>query len=205
MGYERDQRTRLAKMTPNITRSEDPAPRRPKGRLPGVSAINTIRCVIGINLETSGRNPPWKAARSRGYSSKAIRPIAHSMCMATMIKEGITGPLAFRHRRRGDWRGRRSVHPRGRKYRSILHGCDEIRLPIDQASLRRTSRLHGTNTTSKISTTFEATASNTSPRTRSSCVSGKSESLRSEFPSRADSSRLTAIGAAIGSSNNPPL
>ena len=113
--------------------------------------------------------------------------------------------LAFRHRRRGDWRGRRSAHPRGRKFRSSLHGCDEIRLRIDQASLRGTSRLSWTNTTSKVSTTFEATASYTSPRTRSSCVSRKRERLRSEFPSRVDSSRLTAIGAAIGSLNNPPL
>ena len=83
-----------AKMTPNVTRIEDPARAALKAGCQGVSAINTIRCVIGINLETLRPEPTVEGSTTPGgYSSKAIRPIALRMCMelATMIRKEFPG------------------------------------------------------------------------------------------------------------------
>jgi dihydroorotate dehydrogenase subfamily 1 len=78
-----------AKMTPNITHIEEPARAALEAGCDGISAINTIRCVIGVNLETL-RPEPSVAGRTTpgGYSSKAIKPVALRMCMelATMIR-----------------------------------------------------------------------------------------------------------------------
>jgi dihydroorotate dehydrogenase subfamily 1 len=78
-----------AKMTPNITHIEEPARAALKGGCQGVSAINTIRCVIGVNLETLRPEPTVEGRTTPGgYSSKAIKPIALRMCMelASMIR-----------------------------------------------------------------------------------------------------------------------
>jgi len=48
----------------------------------GVSAINTIRSVIGVNLETLRPEPTVEGySTPGGYSSKAVKPIALRMCM----------------------------------------------------------------------------------------------------------------------------
>ena len=78
-----------AKMTPNITHIEEPARAALEGGCQGVSAINTIRCVIGVNLETLRPEPTVEGRTTPGgYSSKAIKPIALRMCMelASMIR-----------------------------------------------------------------------------------------------------------------------
>ena len=83
-----------AKMTPNITHIEDPARAALKAGCQGVSAINTIRCVIGVNLETLRPEPTVEGRTTPGgYSSKAVRPIALRMCMelAAMIKNEFPG------------------------------------------------------------------------------------------------------------------
>jgi dihydroorotate dehydrogenase subfamily 1 len=78
-----------AKMTPNITHIEEPARAALKSGCQGISAINTIRCVMGVNLETLRPEPAVEGRTTPGgYSSKAIKPIALRMCMelATMIR-----------------------------------------------------------------------------------------------------------------------
>ena len=95
-GWVRDAAKRpvWAKMTPNITHIEDPARAALKAGCQGVSAINTIRCVIGVNLETLRPEPTVEGRTTPGgYSSKAVRPIALRMCMelATMIKNEFPG------------------------------------------------------------------------------------------------------------------
>ena len=83
-----------AKMTPNITHIEEPARAALQAGCHGISAINTIRCVIGVNLETL-RPEPSVGGRTTpgGYSSKAIKPISLRMCMelATMIRSEFPG------------------------------------------------------------------------------------------------------------------
>jgi dihydroorotate dehydrogenase subfamily 1 len=83
-----------AKMTPNITHIEDPSRAALKAGCEGISAINTIRSVVGVNLETLRPEPTVEGYTTPGgYSSKAVRPIALRMCMevATLIRDEFPG------------------------------------------------------------------------------------------------------------------
>ncbi|MEN0109373.1 MAG: NAD-dependent dihydropyrimidine dehydrogenase subunit PreA [Planctomycetota bacterium] len=83
-----------AKMTPNVTRIEDPTRASLAAGCQGVSAINTIRSVIGVDLETLRPEPNVEGYTTPGgYSSIAVRPIALRMCMeiATLIQEEFPG------------------------------------------------------------------------------------------------------------------
>src|ERR1700754_754072 len=71
-----------AKMTPNVTHIEDPTRAALRGGCEGISAINTIRSVIGVNLDTLRPEPTVEGFTTPGgYSSKAVMPIALRMCM----------------------------------------------------------------------------------------------------------------------------
>ncbi len=71
-----------AKMTPNITNIEVPSHAALQGGATGISAINTISSVIGVNLETLRPEPSVEGyTTAGGYSSKAIKPIALRMAM----------------------------------------------------------------------------------------------------------------------------
>lgn len=83
-----------AKMTPNITHIEDPSRAALKGGATGISAINTIRSVIGVNLETLRPEPSVEGYTTPGgYSSKAVKPIALRMVMeiAQLIRKEFPG------------------------------------------------------------------------------------------------------------------
>lgn len=71
-----------AKMTPNITSIEEPARAALLGGCEGVSAINTILCVMGVNLQTLRPEPTVEGySTAGGYSGMAVRPIALRMVM----------------------------------------------------------------------------------------------------------------------------
>ncbi|MFM1769151.1 MAG: NAD-dependent dihydropyrimidine dehydrogenase subunit PreA [Verrucomicrobiota bacterium] len=83
-----------AKMTPNVTHIEDPSRAALQGGVSGLSAINTIRSVMGVNLETLRPEPTVEGYTTPGgYSSKAVRPIALRMVMeiATLIRKEFPG------------------------------------------------------------------------------------------------------------------
>jgi dihydroorotate dehydrogenase subfamily 1 len=83
-----------AKMTPNVTHIEDPTRASLKAGCEGVSAINTIRSVIGIDLETLRPEPSVEGYTTPGgYSCKAVLPIALRMCMeiSQVIKKEFPG------------------------------------------------------------------------------------------------------------------
>ena len=83
-----------AKMTPNVTHIEDPTRAALKAGCEGVSAINTIRSVIGVDLETLRPEPSVEGYTTPGgYSCKAVLPIALRMCMeiAQVIKKEFPG------------------------------------------------------------------------------------------------------------------
>lgn len=83
-----------AKMTPNVTHIEEPTRAALKAGCQGVSAINTIRSVMGVNLETLRPEPTVEGwTTPGGYSSKAVRPIALRMCMeiAQLIRKEFPG------------------------------------------------------------------------------------------------------------------
>jgi len=83
-----------AKMTPNVTDIRLPARTALAAGLEGVSAINTINSVMGVNLKTL-RPEPCVAGYSTpgGYSSKAVKPIALAkvMSIARDIEERYAG------------------------------------------------------------------------------------------------------------------
>ena len=77
-----------AKMTPNITHITEPARASLESGADGISAINTILSVMGVNLDTLRPEPTVEGySLPGGYSGKAVRPIALRMVMelATMM------------------------------------------------------------------------------------------------------------------------
>lgn len=67
----------LAKMTPNIGNMEIPAMAAVKAGADGIAAINTIKSVIGFDIENMQPLMPVDGKNSvSGYSGKAVKPIA---------------------------------------------------------------------------------------------------------------------------------
>lgn len=67
----------LCKMTPNIGNMEIPALASVKAGADGIAAINTIKSITDINLETNCSMPEVDGKSSvSGYSGKAVKPIA---------------------------------------------------------------------------------------------------------------------------------
>ena len=90
-----------AKLTPNVTRIEEAAAAAFRAGCQGVSAINTIRSIMGVDLETLRPLPTVEGYSTQGgYSSVAIRPIALRMCaeIAEQIRSGIPKSLTQRNR-----------------------------------------------------------------------------------------------------------
>jgi dihydropyrimidine dehydrogenase (NAD+) subunit PreA len=74
----------LAKMTPNIGNMEIPAIAAIEAGADGIAAINTIKSIMNVNLDTFSSGPDVEGKTSvGGYSGKAVKPIAlrfiHSM------------------------------------------------------------------------------------------------------------------------------
>lgn len=66
-----------AKLTPNITDPTVPARAAVAGGADGLSAINTVLCVIGVNLDSLRPMPTVEGySEPGGYSGVAVRPIA---------------------------------------------------------------------------------------------------------------------------------
>jgi dihydropyrimidine dehydrogenase (NADP+)/dihydropyrimidine dehydrogenase (NAD+) subunit PreA len=83
-----------AKMTPNVTHIEEPTRAALRGGATGISAINTIRSVMGVNLETLRPEPTVEGYTTPGgYSCKAVKPIALRMVMeiAQVIRHEFPG------------------------------------------------------------------------------------------------------------------
>src|SRR5262244_468809 len=69
-----------AKMTPNITNIKEPSLAAVRGGAVGISAINTILSVIGVDLNTLRPMPTVEGYTvPGGYSSQAVKPIALRM------------------------------------------------------------------------------------------------------------------------------
>ena len=67
----------LAKMTPNIGNMEIPAIASIEGGATGIAAINTIKCITGVDLDKRVGLPIVNGKSSiSGYSGKAVKPIA---------------------------------------------------------------------------------------------------------------------------------
>ena len=111
-----------AKMTPNVTHIEEPSRAALGAGCHGISAINTIRSVMGVNLETLRPEPTVEGYTTPGgYSSKAVRPIALRMVMeiAQMIR------LEFRGRTLSGLGG---IESGGDAAQFILLGADTVQV-----------------------------------------------------------------------------
>lgn len=83
-----------AKLTPNVTDITAPARAAFDGGCAGVTAINTILSVMGIDLDTLRPEPTVEGySTPGGYSGPAVRPIALRMVMesARAISQGYDG------------------------------------------------------------------------------------------------------------------
>jgi dihydropyrimidine dehydrogenase (NADP+)/dihydropyrimidine dehydrogenase (NAD+) subunit PreA len=83
-----------AKMTPNVTRIEDPTSAALRAGADGIAAINTIRSVLGVDLKSLRPEPCVEGYTTPGgYSCQAVKPIALRNCMeiATLIKNEFEG------------------------------------------------------------------------------------------------------------------
>lgn len=83
-----------AKMTPNITHIEEPARAALKAGCEGLAAINTILCVMGVDLKTLRPEPTVEGYTTPGgYSCRAVRPIALRFVMecARLIRSEFPG------------------------------------------------------------------------------------------------------------------
>jgi len=82
-----------AKMTPNITNIREPSLAAVRGGAVGISAINTILSVIGVDLNTLRPMPTVEGYTvPGGYSSQAVKPIALRMVsqLALGLPNGVT-------------------------------------------------------------------------------------------------------------------
>lgn len=85
----------IVKLTPNITDIRFPARAAAQGGADGLSAINTIKSIIGVNLDTlqplptvEGRSTPG------GLSGPAVKPIVLSMITQLARDPALTVPLS---------------------------------------------------------------------------------------------------------------
>jgi len=111
-----------AKMTPNVTHIEDPSRAALAAGCQGISAINTIRSVIGVNLDSLRPEPAVEGYTTPGgYSCKAVLPIALRMCME--VAQLIRGE--FPGRSLSGIGGVESGHDAAQ---FILLGCDTVQV-----------------------------------------------------------------------------
>src|SRR5438045_412958 len=111
-----------AKMTPNVTRITDPSRAAFRGGCQGVSAINTIRSVMGVNLDTLRPEPTVEGFTTPGgYSCQAVMPIALRMCMeiAKVIQNEFPGKTLS---------GIGGIETGNDAAQFILLGCDTVQV-----------------------------------------------------------------------------
>nr|WP_312292158.1 NAD-dependent dihydropyrimidine dehydrogenase subunit PreA [Clostridium chromiireducens] len=82
----------LAKMTPNVGNMEIPAIAAMEAGATGIAAINTIKSIMNLNLESFASEPNVEGKTSvGGYSGKAVKPIAlrfiHDMKVCQELKD----------------------------------------------------------------------------------------------------------------------
>ena len=85
----------LIKLTPNITDILDPGFAAVKGGANGLSLINTIKSIIGVNLETLVPLPSVRdKSTNGGYCGPAVKPIALHMVAALARDPRINIPIS---------------------------------------------------------------------------------------------------------------
>lgn len=80
----------LAKMTPNLSHMEIPALAAMEAGATGIAAINTIKSIMNVDLESFCSGPEVRGKTSvGGYSGKAVKPIALRFIYEMKSHEGL--------------------------------------------------------------------------------------------------------------------
>lgn len=111
-----------AKMTPNVTHIEDPTRASLRAGCDGIAAINTIRSVLGVDLDTLRPEPTVEGYTTPGgYSCQAVMPIALRMCMeiAKVIQKEFPGKTLS---------GIGGIETGNDAAQFILLGCDTVQV-----------------------------------------------------------------------------
>ena len=103
----------LVKLTPNISDIRMVARAAKRGGADGLSAINTINSITGVDLDTLTPRPDVGGQSSHGgYCGPAVKPIA--LHLVQQIASDRSVPAThFRHRRRFRLARSRRIHPYG--------------------------------------------------------------------------------------------
>ena len=131
----------LVKLTPNITDIRTVARAAKRGGADGLSAINTINSITGIDLDTLHAAPQRRRQklarrllRSRGQAHRAQHgPAGHGRSRI--------GAPALRHRRHRHLARRGGVHPARLRHRAGLHRRHALRLSHRRGHDRRPGKL----------------------------------------------------------------
>ena len=85
----------LVKLTPNVTDIRYPGRAAKKGRASGISLINTINSIMGVDLDTLELNPSISGKGGHGgYAGPAVKPIALNMVSQIAIDPEINLPIS---------------------------------------------------------------------------------------------------------------
>ncbi len=118
----------LVKLTPNITDIRTVARAAKRGGADGLSAINTINSITGIDLDTFTPRPNVDGKSSHGgYCGPAVKPIALNMVQQVMA-DPECGAAALRHRRHRHLARCGRVHPARLRHRAGVHRGHALRL-----------------------------------------------------------------------------
>jgi dihydropyrimidine dehydrogenase (NAD+) subunit PreA len=129
----------LVKLTPNISDIRAVARAAKRGGADGLSAINTINSITGIDLDTFVPRPNVDGKSSHGgYCGPAVKPIALNMVQQIMADPEAALPLSGIGGI-GDVARRGGVHAAGLRHGAGVHGGDALRLPHCRGHGRGTS------------------------------------------------------------------
>ncbi len=136
----------IVKLTPNITNIVYPARAAVAAHADGLSLINTINSIVGVDLDTLEVTPSigGKAGHG-GYAGPAVKPIALNMLCALGVDEVVAGSRTAHFRNGWNFHLERCgrVSAAGRDESSGMHGRDALRLPHHRRFVRWTVELDG--------------------------------------------------------------
>ena len=144
----------LVKLTPNISDIRTVARAAKRGGADGLSAINTINSITGIDLDTFVPRPNVDGKSSHGgYCGPAVKPIALNMVQQIIADPEAALPLS------GDRRDRLvagcgGVLAAGMRHGAGVHGGDALRLPDCRGHGRGAGQLDARERASRRSRIF---------------------------------------------------
>ena len=118
----------LIKLTPNIGDILEPGVAAVEAGVHGLSLINTIKSLIGVDLDRFVPYPVvGRHSTNGGYCGPAVKPIA--LHGGGAGARPARGDPHLRHRRNRDVARRGRVHRARRDQRAGVHGGDALRIP----------------------------------------------------------------------------